>query len=555
MAENRCLPCLSDPSRRGPCSLTIVARDGGAPQQSSQTVVKVRLLDTNNHSPKISFRYHNAARTSSGGKKSKEERLAGVNEDAKSGTLVAAVTVTDSDAGRHGDTLVNIIGGNADRNFVLDNGNIIRVAERAKLLRGKIYKLVLKATDLGLPPRSSTSWLAIQVNEVNDHPPKFEQINYEASLPENSLPGSKVVEVKATDMDNNKINNRGSASMRSTSKNGLVYKIVDGNDLGYFSIHPYSGLITTSGELDREVQENFLLQIAAEDKGIKPKTATTSVSIRLLDINDNAPKFASEEYFVNVSESLPIRKTFFSKALATDPDKGENSTISYHIISGNENLFGVNQRSGEVYTLSNLDRETKDFYEIKVVAKDSGKTQLSSFVRLKIHVVDVNDNFPTFYPKEYFISLPDGLSSSRLSLDEPIAKLQAYDRDVGINANIQYNWDTTNDLTQNHLRLNSETGEIFPRRSFSISYENVLKGDDKQALKVYASDGGGRRSPESAVIYLYLNQNRNGEGQTKLFQETNLKFSVLEDNSLGDSDENIKQKEGKKDFIILEHVR
>ena len=41
VAENRCLPCLSDPSRRGPCSMTIVARDGGAPQQSSQTVVKV----------------------------------------------------------------------------------------------------------------------------------------------------------------------------------------------------------------------------------------------------------------------------------------------------------------------------------------------------------------------------------------------------------------------------------------------------------------------------------------------------------------------------------
>ena len=117
-------------------------------------------------------------------------------------------------------------------------------------------------------------------------------------------------------------------------QNGLVYKIIDGNSLGWFSIHPYSGLITTTQELDREVQEHFLLKVSTEDRGVKPKTATTTVSIQLLDINDNAPKFTSQEYFVNVSESLPTRKPFFSKALALDPDKGENGTISYYIVTG-----------------------------------------------------------------------------------------------------------------------------------------------------------------------------------------------------------------------------
>jgi hypothetical protein len=321
----------------------------------------VRLLDTNNHSPKISFRYHSAARTSTGGKDSNEERFAGVNEDAKPGTLVAAVTVTDSDAGRHGETTVKIIGGNADRNFVLDGSNIIRVAERATLTRGKVYKIALKATDLGLPPKSSTSWLSIRINEVNDHPPKFENTKYEATLPENSLPGSKVVEVKATDMDNEKTDKRGGTSKQSSRQNGLVYNIIDGNSLGWFSIHPYSGLITTTQELDREVQEHFLLKVSTEDRGVKPKTATTTVSIQLLDVNDNAPKFSLQEYSVNVSESLPTRKSFFSKALASDPDKGENGTISYHLITGYENLFGINQRSGEVFLLSSLDRETKKF--------------------------------------------------------------------------------------------------------------------------------------------------------------------------------------------------
>ena len=56
--------------------------------------------------------------------------------------------------------------------------------------RGKVYKLTVKATDLGLPPRSSTSSLSIRVNEVNDHPPQFEKTIYKTSLPENSLPGN-----------------------------------------------------------------------------------------------------------------------------------------------------------------------------------------------------------------------------------------------------------------------------------------------------------------------------------------------------------------------------
>ena len=219
-----------------------------------------------------------------------------------------------------------------------------------------------------------------------------------------------------------------------------------------------------------------------------------------------------------------------------------------YVVLYTENLFGINQRSGEVFLLSSLDRETKDSYAIKIVAKDGGgKTALSSSVQLSIHVIDVNDNPPIFYPKEYFVLVPPSdlpLSSSRLPLETPIIELYASDEDVALNSRIQYNWDTSNELTENQLRLNSETGEIFPQRSFSISYENVLnRGSEPQMLKVYATDGGGRRSPESAIIYLYSNTVR--DGSDKLFQETNLEFSILEDNSLVKTgDEGVAQRKG-----------
>ena len=67
-------------------------------------------------------------------------RFAGVNEDANAGSSVAAVTVTDSDAGRHGETSVKIIAGNSERNFALESYasgslNVLRVAEKANFVR------------------------------------------------------------------------------------------------------------------------------------------------------------------------------------------------------------------------------------------------------------------------------------------------------------------------------------------------------------------------------------------------------------------------------------
>ena len=111
--------------------------------------------------------------------------------------------------------------------------------------------------------------------------------------------------------------------------------------MNWFTIHPHSGLITTSTadennrNLDREIQETFELKVTAEDGGAKPKTATTTITIQLTDVNDNAPKFSKSEYSVDVSEDTPTHQPFFSSALATDLDKGENGTVSYYL-TGND---------------------------------------------------------------------------------------------------------------------------------------------------------------------------------------------------------------------------
>ena len=187
-----------------------------------------------------------------------------------------------------------------------------------------------------------------------------------------------------------------------------------------------------------------------------------------------------------------------------------------------------------------MDREEKDFYELKIVAKDQGKIQLSSSTQLKVNVMDANDNLPIFYPKEYFVRIPSTLESKsfRLPLEIPLVSLQASDKDADLNSKIEFNWDTSNAVTQNYLRLNSDTGEIFPTRSFSISYENILNQKNRvETVKIYATDGGGKRSLESATVYLFSNTRQINDKTRQLFQEKSLTFSIVEDNGLSDGKE------------------
>ena len=85
--KDSCLTCLKEDKV---CSLVIVATDRGQPRQSAQTVVKVALLDTNDHDPKISFKVL----------PDQSQSFASVNEMAKVGTSVAAITVSDADKGQ-----------------------------------------------------------------------------------------------------------------------------------------------------------------------------------------------------------------------------------------------------------------------------------------------------------------------------------------------------------------------------------------------------------------------------------------------------------------------
>lgn len=94
---------------------------------------------------------------------------------------------------------------------------------------------------------------------------------------------------------------------------------------------------------------------------------------------------------------------------ATDIDQGANSRLLYHIVDGNhDNAFVIEPPfSGLVKTNIVLDREIRDMYRLTVIATDEGMPQLTGTSTIRINIVDVNDNQPTF-PPHSVISITEG---------------------------------------------------------------------------------------------------------------------------------------------------
>ena len=193
------------------CQVTVLARDHGSPRQEAQTKVKIILIDSNNHDPQISFRYF----------PDQSAQYATVEENAGPGNLVAAITVTDADQGANGETRVSVVSGNDQGHFrLVSRGgiNIVRVDSELDRETTRLYNLTVVAQDMGSPSRTSTAFLIIHVNDINDHAPVFTESEYRAVLTESAAVGSFVSSPLALDED-------------TGVNSAIYYSIVEGKSL------------------------------------------------------------------------------------------------------------------------------------------------------------------------------------------------------------------------------------------------------------------------------------------------------------------------------------
>ena len=187
--------------------------------------------------------------------------------------------------------------------------------------------------------------------------------------------------------------------------------------------------------LDRETQAFHLLTVVAFDGGNPAKSGRLNIQIRVLDSNDNNPRFTNETYEVNIYENLPI-DTVITKVKAVDADSGANALVTYRFSRSTtvayNNLFHLDNTTGVIRVKSLIDREVKDTYTLDVVAEDKGVDPLAAYARVIVHVRDINDHAP-----EITVNALTSSGHAQVPEDAPVGTFVAHiavsDPDDGVN--------------------------------------------------------------------------------------------------------------------------
>ncbi|XP_053381734.1 protocadherin Fat 4-like [Mercenaria mercenaria] len=431
-------------NKSGIIQIIVEARDLGKPSLASNATVLIHVQDINDNYPKFNQSLFHEEITE--------------NSTSKIGqlTTVGIVSASDADGTDRNSKLQYFIQAGAMDHFAINpSSGEIYVQIGAKLDRETTkfgYNITIIAIDQGSPPRNGTTTLHIDILDVNDALPVFNQSEYSASILESAQTGTTVTSCVATDADTNNDLRYTIVDVEATNEYGGYVNSTTVKD--YFGVNQTSGSVYVKGDLDRETAKTVVLTIKAEDLNAfnpSPQTATASLTITLLDINDNYPKFKGLPYNVSVSENAQD-PTILLTISATDPD--ENRTITYQLsnTSTESNSFDVIPDTGVLRKNGHLDREDTSVVTLNVIATDNGVPPLSLSEEVIVTVLDFNDNKPEFVNFINETNVPENASPGYF-----VVKVSASDVDDGLNAYVTYDIEEGAD---GKFSINTTSGRI-----------------------------------------------------------------------------------------------
>ncbi|XP_051925278.1 protocadherin-15-like isoform X2 [Hippocampus zosterae] len=368
-------------------ALTVEASDNGARphRRSSITTVYIEVLPPNNQSPPRFPRQRYSLE---------------ISEAMRTGASLLNLQATD----REGDAIVyRIDGGDQREQFLLESGSgylvLAKPLDRETLDH---YTLVVTASD-EMPDGTSSATVNIVVTDVNDNDPLFDP-----SMPVNLTVSEKqdrafVGQVKASDPD--------------LGANGQVrYRLVNHQRL--FSIDA-AGAIRSALPLDREAKAHYFLTVEACDGAADPRRSRLTLSVTVLDVDDNSPVFSQRAYRAELPENSP-EGTVILRLRATDADLGSNLTYRIRSAGAGEEilgLFGVDPVTGDLSVRKVLDFEaltpSNSSHTFAVEALDSAGSMPPGVASVTVVITDVNDFAPVFGRPKYRGSVaPDAVKGT-----------------------------------------------------------------------------------------------------------------------------------------------
>ncbi|XP_033036760.1 protocadherin gamma-A10 isoform X5 [Trachypithecus francoisi] len=350
--------------------IEIQAEDGGAYLATAKVLITVE--DVNDNSPEVAI----------------TSLFSPVTEDSPLGTVVALLNVHDLDSEQNGRVTCSIL---AYLPFKLEKSidSYYRLVIHRALDREQVssYNITVTATDGGSPPLSTETHFMLQVADINDNPPTFSHVSYFTYIPENNARGASIFSVTALDPD-------------SKENARIIYSLAEDTIQGaplssYISINSDTGVLYALRSFDYEQFHELQMQVTASDSGDPPLSSNVSLSLFVLDQNDNKPEILYPALPTDGSTGVELAPRsaepgyLVTKVVAVDRDSGQNAWLSYRLLKASEpGLFAVGLHTGEVRTArALLDRDALK-QSLVVAVQDHGQPPLSATVTLTVAVAD-----------------------------------------------------------------------------------------------------------------------------------------------------------------------
>lgn len=361
-----------DRETRSKYELVAHVQDKDHPAWKCSSEIKIIVTDLNDNPPQFSMGTYSV----------------GLSEDVEVGTLVTKVHASDADVGINRKILYHFIESVKDHFKIVPDSGIITLMKPLDRETRAQYNLSVMAIDQGDPQLSSSAFIIVNVQDINDNPPEFTSKHYFASVPELTQVKTEILTILATSKD-------------SGINAEINYSIINGNEQKKFGIDSANGAISVMDVLDFERSKDYFLTVQAIDKGTPPLSNLATVNISITDSNDNAPVFSQTSYLARIREDAQINDKII-QVVANDLDSDDNGKVAYKIERGDRlNQFTIEDDSGYISVAMELDRESISNYVLEISARDHGNPILSSYVLVNIEVSDANDNPPLFSEKNY----------------------------------------------------------------------------------------------------------------------------------------------------------
>ncbi|KAM6073174.1 protocadherin-23 [Theristicus caerulescens] len=479
-----------DRERQAALELRVVARDGGRPPRAAACRLSVRVEDANDNEPRFERPVYRGR----------------LPEHAAPGRCLLQVKATDADADQFGEIEYFLYDGfhyyEKSKAFQIDprTGQICVSQDIDREGDPTTYDLLVKATDGG--GLSAQAFVRIEIEDINDNQPVFEQAVYVTSISSHIQPGTEIINVVATDRD-------------SGIYGVVTYELVPGEFSSFFTVDTSTGIIYLISALSHLAHSAVFLTVSARDGGGLPSATNAAITVNILQTASTPAIFERSRYTFSVPEDAPEDSLIGTVKAREPPNSLE--VVSYRISSGDPlGRFSIDPQFGVIRSKKQLDYETQSVV-VLTVQSQLGNSSVYSSTQVNISVIDINDNPPVFLTKSDKVTIshtqPPGTA---------VYIAHAEDKDSGLNGAIKY---SIASKQSNAFSIDPSLGVV------SLTRTVFADKQQEYTLQIAAEDCGS--PPLTSLLMLTVIIEEQKMGPTLVFQNLVYQVEISEATSSG----------------------